>query len=114
MAFIEDDERPPVTPLQFLTAVYMNEGAPLPTRIKAAIEATQYVHPKLAMLAVSHGREDFGVQLERAVSRSNEAHLEHQRVKVIEGKPITPSHASAAEVSSARMSQGFAPLRRRF
>jgi hypothetical protein len=111
MAFIEDGERPRVTPLDFLTAVYMNEAVPLPTRIKAAVEAAQYVHPKLAMLAVSHGRDDFGAQLERAITRSNAARLEGPRT--IDAKPIAVSHTSPAEISSERMTKSFTPFRRR-
>ena len=32
------------TPLEFLTAVYCNEGLPIGTRLRAAIEAAQYRH----------------------------------------------------------------------
>jgi hypothetical protein len=61
------DERP--TPLDFLQAVYCNEGLPLSTRMKAAIEAAPYVHPKLSATAVMSS-EDFGDRLERAILRS--------------------------------------------
>jgi hypothetical protein len=46
------------TPLDFLKAVYCNEGLPLHVRMKAAIEAAPYVHPKLSATAVltSDGR----------------------------------------------------------
>jgi len=40
------------TPLDFLKAVYLNEGLPLSVRMKAAIEAAPYVHPKLSATAV--------------------------------------------------------------
>jgi hypothetical protein len=33
-----------ITPLDFLQAVYRNEGLPLTVRMKAAIEAAPYVH----------------------------------------------------------------------
>ena len=57
------------SPLEFLQAVYSNEGLPLSARLKAAVEAAQYVHPKLAVTAtVSAG--DFADQLEKAVERS--------------------------------------------
>ena len=52
-----------VTPLEFLTAVYMNEAVPLQARMKAAIEAAQYVHPKLAAVANYNADGDFGVML---------------------------------------------------
>jgi hypothetical protein len=61
------DELP--TPLDFLRAVYCNEGLPLSTRMKAAIEAAPYVHPKLSATAVMSS-EDFGDRLERAILRS--------------------------------------------
>jgi hypothetical protein len=57
------------TPLDFLRAVYCNEGLPLSTRMKAAIEAAPYVHPKLSATAVMSS-EDFGDRLERAILRS--------------------------------------------
>jgi hypothetical protein len=56
------DERP--TPLDFLQAVYCNEGLPLSTRMKAAIEAAPYVHPKLSATAVMSS-EDFGCDFEK-------------------------------------------------
>jgi hypothetical protein len=57
------------TPLDFLKAVYLNEGLPLSVRMKAAIEAAPYVHPKLSATAVMTS-EDFGDRLERAILRS--------------------------------------------
>jgi hypothetical protein len=57
------------TPLDFLKAVYLNEGLPLSVRMKAAIEAAPYVHPKLSATAVLTS-EDFGDRLERAILRS--------------------------------------------
>ena len=35
------------TPLDFLKAVYLNEGLPLTVRMRAAIEGAPYMHPKL-------------------------------------------------------------------
>jgi len=70
--------QPRATPLEFLQAVYCNEGLPLSARLKAAIEAAQYIHPKLAVTAtVDSG--DFAAQLDRAIQRSRE---------VIEAKPL--------------------------
>ena len=72
------EPRPLPTPLEFLQAVYSNEGLPLSARLKAAIEAAQYVHAKLAVTATVDGG-DFAAQLDRAVERSR---------KVIEAKPM--------------------------
>jgi len=54
---MEDDERPEITPLDFLEAVYLNylnPNLPLPTRMRAAIEAAPYKHPKQSAVAIAH------------------------------------------------------------
>jgi hypothetical protein len=43
-----------VTPLEFLEAVYLNEELPLTVRMRAAIEAAPYKHPKLSAAAIGH------------------------------------------------------------
>jgi len=60
------------TPLDFLCAVYQNERLPLSVRMRAAIEAAPYIHPKLSATAVI-GSEDFAIRLERAIVRSGMA-----------------------------------------
>lgn len=62
--------KPKPTPLEFLQAVYSNESLPLSARLKAAIGAAQYVHPKLAVTAMINDG-DFAVQLDRAVQRNH-------------------------------------------
>ena len=47
-------------------AVFRNEGLPLSTRMKAAIEAAPYCHPKLAV-AITVDSNDFAARLERAI-----------------------------------------------
>jgi len=55
---------------------------PLPVRLRAAIEAAPYEHPKLTAVAVGHlTGEDFYNRLERAIEVSN-------RAKLIEGRVI--------------------------
>jgi hypothetical protein len=95
--------RPKPTPLEFLEAVYCNEGVPLQARLKAAIEAAQYVHPKLAVTATISGG-DFADQLERAIERS--------RRVVIEAKPTEANVSSEANASSntERPSNGVKPM----
>jgi hypothetical protein len=96
------------TPLEFLTAVYMNDKLPLPTRMKAAVEAAQYVHPKLTAVA-NYNVQDFADELERRRAA---------RMKVISAPPMIEatregSQPSAREVSASAMGQGFAPSQRR-
>jgi hypothetical protein len=65
-----------VTPLEFLEAVYEDERLPLTVRMRAAIEAAPYVHPKLSAVGVNYMNSDgFGSQLDRAIERSNGARL---------------------------------------
>jgi hypothetical protein len=60
---------PGVEPLEFLMAVYRDHRQPMNRRMKAAIEAAQYRHPKLSATAVMTS-DDFGDRLERAILRS--------------------------------------------
>jgi hypothetical protein len=58
-------------PLEFLKAVYLNEGLPLAVRMRAAIEAAPYVPPKLSAIATtSLTSRDFAAMLDRAILRS--------------------------------------------
>jgi hypothetical protein len=60
-----------VTPLDFLEAVYLNPNLPLNTRMRAAIEAAPFRHPKLSATAVTRmDGKSFAEQLERAIERS--------------------------------------------
>src|SRR5262245_50871914 len=63
---------PRATPLEFLQAVYCNEGLSIHVRLKAASEAAQYVHPKLAVTA-NIDSTDFASRLDRAVKASSSA-----------------------------------------
>src|SRR5215467_789363 len=71
-----DEERPLVeaveriTPLDFLEEVYSCNELPLPTRMRAAIAAAPYRHPKLAV-EVKLTRGDLGERLDKAWARSN-------------------------------------------
>src|SRR5262252_8978943 len=67
---MENDENE-VTPVDFMEAVYLNPNLPLSTRMRAAIEAAPYKHPKLAVTGHAHFEgKDFASQLERAIARS--------------------------------------------
>src|SRR6516164_939357 len=70
---MEDNERPEITPLDFLEAVYLNylnPNLPLPTRMRAAIEAAPYKHPKQSAVAIAHYGPSFADALEKAIVRS--------------------------------------------
>jgi hypothetical protein len=66
-----------ITPLDFLEAVYCNPNLPLPTRLRAAIEAAPYKHSKRSVMAVGHfDGKSFAEVLEaerRAIERSKQA-----------------------------------------
>lgn len=70
-----------VTPLEFLEAVYDNDELPLSVRMRAAIEAAPYVHPKFTAVGYMREMDTFAVRLERAIERSNGARL-------IEGRAV--------------------------
>jgi hypothetical protein len=61
-----------VTPLEFLEAVYCDEQLPLTVRMRAAIEAAPYKHPKLSAAAIGHfDGQTFAEALERCLERSS-------------------------------------------
>jgi hypothetical protein len=71
------------TPLDFLRAVYLNEGLPLTVRMRAAVEAAPYMHAKLSAIGVaSLTGNEFALRLDRAIMRS---------AKLIEAKAVEPS-----------------------
>jgi hypothetical protein len=99
-----DDEeialpRRDVSPLEFLRAVYMNEQVALPVRIKCAVEALPYVHPKLSISA--HLETDgFAARLEAAIKRSGIKMMIEQRV--IEAKPALSTNVAGPMISTDR------------
>ena len=86
----QDSEPPAPTPLEFLQAVYCNENIPLPVRMRAAIEAAPYLHPKLSATAFIAAGGDFAERLERALERSgavrNAVVIDHARRQMSEDK----------------------------
>jgi hypothetical protein len=65
--------------LDFLQAVYRDNAQPISRRMRAAIAALPFEHPKLAVVATMTGGRDFAAQLEAAIKRSG---------KLIEGRAI--------------------------
>jgi hypothetical protein len=63
---------PEPTSLDLLQAVYRNPDVPLPVRMRAAIAAAPYEHPRLSITANVEGK-DIGLLLERAIERSLQA-----------------------------------------
>jgi hypothetical protein len=63
---------PGASPVDFLSAVYRDPRQPMHRRLRAAIEAAPYVHPKLSVTATVGGK-DFAAELERAIERSGKA-----------------------------------------
>jgi hypothetical protein len=59
-------------PLDFLMAIYRDPQQPMNRRLRAAIEAAPYMHPKLAVTASIH-TQNFAVLLEARVQRVREA-----------------------------------------
>jgi hypothetical protein len=100
--------------LAFLQAIYRSKEQPMMRRMKAAIAALPYEHPKLAVTAVLDSRDSFAAQLEGAIARSRKV-LELHAAEL--APPLPNGHAvydSAAEVlapPSART--GMVSYRRR-
>src|SRR5262249_50681880 len=90
------------TPLEFLQAVYRNEGLPISIRMRAAIEAAPFIHPKLSVSAQVNS-EDFAAALDRATKRSA------QVLKVIE-PTIDEANSSTTPIETNRPSNGHKPM----
>jgi hypothetical protein len=84
-------EEEAITSLRFLQAVYRNPEVPLPVRMRAAMAAIPFEHPKFAVVATVDGNSDFAAQLDRAAERS-------RRVLMIEAKPIEANASSKVTV----------------
>lgn len=59
---------PSATPLEFLRSVYTDASVPLPLRIRAAVEAAPFAHPKLS--AIFDVGRAMGRRLEEPIARS--------------------------------------------
>ena len=70
---MDENDDVEITPLHFLEAVYCNPNLPLATRLRAAIEAAPYRHPKLSAAAIGHFEgKTFAEALERCIERSKQ------------------------------------------
>ena len=68
---------PDTAPVEFLQAIYRDHRQPMNRRMRAAIEAAPYVHPKLAATVLLNG-EDFAQRLDKAIARSHGRLIEAQ------------------------------------
>jgi hypothetical protein len=80
-ADVEVEAPADATSLDFLQAVYRSSALPLSTRMRAAIAALPFEHPKLAVTAQIDVDGDFAERLEQAILRSG------MGPKVIEHEP---------------------------
>lgn len=83
----EPPEGPPAdTSLDLLCAVYRDASLPLTTRMRAAIAALPFEHPKLAVVATIPGG-NLSARLEAAMIRSGRAIVIDAPPRVIEAQP---------------------------
>ena len=114
------DAEPPLafgtngTSLQFLQAIYRSSEQPMVRRMKAAIAALPFEHPKLSATLAVQADDSYAARLQAAIARSNgvEAYraIEHQPAAAANGHA---EHNEAAEVSTAAMRRPMALIRRR-
>ena len=78
-----------VTPLDFLRAVYCNEGIPLPVRMRAAIACLPFVHPKLSASYAVSGERNFAAEMKEISRRSERSNvLDSKANYAIEASPV--------------------------
>jgi hypothetical protein len=63
------------TSLEFLQKVYRSPTEPINRRMRAAIAALPFEHPKLAVIARWDASEGIGAQLEAAIAKSQALRL---------------------------------------
>ena len=101
------------TSLAFLQAVYCNDGLPLHVRMKAAIAALPFEHPKLSATLAVQADDSFAARLQAAIARSNGV----EAYRAIEAAPTAANgpavYDDPATVSSASMRRPMALIRRR-
>jgi hypothetical protein len=115
LAELADDDSitlaPGASSLAFLQAVYRSPDQPLHTRMRAAIAALPYEHPKLAVTVALDGQDNWASQLQRCIARSRPV-LELHAAQA-EPAPVGNGHATAQEVSASALRQPMVVIRRR-
>jgi hypothetical protein len=101
------------TSLAFLQAVYCHDGLPLHVRMKAAIAALPFEHPRLSATLAVQADDSWAAKLKNAIARSSQA----EAYRLIQAGPSaangTDLAPSAAKVSTAAMRRPMALIRRR-
>ena len=113
------DAEPPLpfgangTSLQFLQAIYRSSEQPMIRRMKAAIAALPFEHPKLSATLAVQADDSWAAKLQGAIARSRQA----DAYRLIQAAPSAANgaavHETAQEVSSASMRRPMALIRRR-
>jgi hypothetical protein len=68
---------PDASPVEFLCAIYRDPRQPMHRRLRAAIEAAPFMHPKLMVSASFDGRS-YAAQLEATIARSGARTIENE------------------------------------
>jgi hypothetical protein len=103
------------TSLAFLQAVYCNDGLPLHVRMKAAIAALPFEHPKLSATLAVQADDSWAAKLQAAIERSRQseayrAAIEHQPTAAPNGHGV---YDTAQAVSAAAVRTPLVSYRRR-
>ena len=98
------------TSLKLLQKIYRSSTIPLTTRMRAAMAAIPFEHPKLAVTATVEAAGDFADQLEQAIERSRRVMIEAK--PIIEANTSSDTSNDAANVPSEtkRPSNGAKPM----
>jgi hypothetical protein len=80
------------TSLEFLQSIYRDVELPPNMRLRAAIAACPFEHPRLAVTVVAQANEDFAKRLELAITRSNAVIAERAKpVPLVSDLRLPPS-----------------------
>jgi hypothetical protein len=99
---------PDASPLDFLRRVYLDARQSLPVRLKAAIAAANYCHPRLAITAQVQEGGSIADRIERARKRS-EGILEARFQEEVERRLRALAAPAVIEAKAPPLPQGRAP-----
>ena len=93
----------PSSSLDFLQAVYRDAAMPLHTRMRAAMAALPFEHPKLAVTAIVDDDGSFAARLERAIARSQQTRTIPEVIEAVASEPKVEGEGSRARVNATHM-----------